>query len=129
MTPFLAQFERVERPAFGIDRGLLRILVFGLGAVGRGLTRPGRQDAPTDRDRTPGRVADREEHTGPKEVLHAAAPVDEPETGVGQHVLGQLECRGHGVPVVRRPTQAELPDDLAVVAAGAEIVTGGAGVG
>ena len=104
----LGPVERVEGATLRVDRRLLRVLVLRLGPVGRRRARCRRQDPPAERDRPPGRIADREQHAGPEEVLHAAAPIDEAEARVREHVLGQLERRGHGVPVVGRPAQTEL---------------------
>ena len=52
----------------------------------------------------PGGIADREQHAGPEEVLRPAAPVDEAETRVGQHLLGQLAAPWPGRPSRRAPS-------------------------
>ena len=101
----------------------------GSGRSGGRLPGPRRQDPPAQRDRASGGIADREEDPGPEEVLRPAAPVDEAEARVGQDLLGEPQRLRECVPVVGRPAQAELAHDVAVVAAGAQVIAGRAGVG
>ena len=140
----LRPVERVQRPSLGIDRRLRGVLVLGLRAAvfplpatgartavrrRRSTGRPSRQDPAAEGDRSTRRVADREDHPAPERVLGPATAVDEAEPAVGHDPLGQLQRFHQRVPVVRRPAEPELPDDVAVVAAGSQVVAGHAGVG
>ena len=109
----LGPVEAVEHAALRVDGRLRRVLVLRAVAAGH------RPSAERDGIAVGAKIGNMTRSRNAS--CMAVATVEEPEPGVAQHVVGEPERAGERVPVVGRPAELVGADDVAVVAARAEV--------